>query len=550
MRSAISVLALLAASPAVAEDFLVRADIAEALVYAQDAEVTRRVTLSLPAGSHRILFPSDRVHSGTPPILSAPEGVSVGRTEPISNYLLEEGELASEAEADARAAVEAAEDAVDAARAEVETAAGSVRAAEVQQSYLTSLAGGDSATLPDDPTALPALLDALGSGMARAAAAVQAARAAQAEAQEALDDRARELAEAERALADLRPFGDSVDVWAVNVSAEAETDLTLDITEFVDSGWQPNYEVRLDSETGAMRLDRRIAFWAGGLMPWRDVSVTFSTADPVRQRMPSETYPSLASIHDAQPPRPLPSVQYESGALRDSVAAPRSEAMLEPAVVVEDQTGAPLVEGLSLTYPYLAPVTLGPDGGALLPFGTLEIEAELINRAVPRIDETAFLIADFENATGEPILPGDAMFFRDGDLVGRGGVPFVPQGGEDEWAFGPLDHIRLTWTDLSRDTGDRGVFVSSSTEHRRIELTIENLGAEAETVQLLYATPFSEQEDLEIDVESSVQPDDTAWEDLRGVYAWDLNLAPGQEQDVSLGFRFQWPEGQVLNWYP
>ena len=127
---------------------------------------------------------------------------------------------------------------------------------------------------------------------------------------------------------------------------------------------------------------------------------------------------------------------------------------------------------------------------------------------------------------------------------------YIPTGAVDELNFGPLDHIQLTWTDLSRNSGDRGVFVSSNIEDRRVMVTAENLSGEPVDVQLLYATPFSEQEDLEIDVTSSLAPDETAWNDLRGVYAWDLTLEPGVEAEISLQFEFDWPDGMMLNWQP
>ena len=169
---------------------------------------------------------------------------------------------------------------------------------------------------------------------------------------------------------------------------------------------------------------------------------------------------------------------------------------------------------------------------------------------MPRRDDTAFLIADIENTTGEPILPGEARFFRDGALIGEGYLDFIPEGAEAELPFGPLDHIQLTWTDLSRDTGDRGVFVSSNTEDRRVLVTAQNLSGEPVELELLYATPFSEQEDLEVEVSASLPPDEAAWDDLRGVFAWDLELLPGAEAQIALEFAFDWPDDMLLDWRP
>jgi hypothetical protein len=49
-------------------------------------------------------------------------------------------------------------------------------------------------------------------------------------------------------------------------------------------------------------------------------------------------------------------------------------------------------------------------------------------------------------------------------------------------------------------------------------------------VRLLYATPFAEQEDIEVDVRYSRAPDATDVDDLRGVSAWDLDRRTGRDR--------------------
>jgi uncharacterized protein (TIGR02231 family) len=220
------------------------------------------------------------------------------------------------------------------------------------------------------------------------------------------------------------------------------------------------------------------------------------------------------------------------------------------APVMVEEAAQMVSDGLSVVYDYAAPVTVGPTGNATLPFDDLVIEVELENRAVPRRDSTAYLVAMGENTTGEAILPGPARFFRDGDLVGAGHLPMIPAGGEAEMAFGPLDHLPLIWQDLSLDEGDRGVFVNENEQRRRIVFGVENTSDEAESVRLLYATPFAEQEDLDVSVEFSSAPDERDVDDLRGVDAWNLDVAAGAENRIEMTVELSWPEDMVLDWQP
>ena len=171
-------------------------------------------------------------------------------------------------------------------------------------------------------------------------------------------------------------------------------------------------------------------------------------------------------------------------------------------------------------------------------------------RAVPRIDQTAYLLATLRNDSGAPILPGPARYFRDGALIGQDWRPLIPMGAKAELGFGPLDHLRLIWIDRSLAEGDRGIFVTANTQERRIAFGVENTGDRNETLRLLYATPFAEQEDLRLSMTPAPQPNVVDVDDLRGVQAWAFSVAPGETKLVEMGLSFAWPEGQELIWQP
>ena len=77
-----------------------------------------------------------------------------------------------------------------------------------------------------------------------------------------------------------------------------------------------------------------------------------------------------------------------------------------------------------------------------------------------------------------------------------------------------------------------------------------NTGAEPADVTALHALPFSEQQDVDVDVTTRPAPDVRDWEDRRGVAAWDLTLAPGETRRVEIDVAIDWPEGERLLWRP
>ena len=543
MRFALSLTAaLLASTAAMAEDILIRADMSEATVFLSGADITRRATVTVPAGAHRLLIAMPDAGEADLIEVTGPEGVTLGNPHWISGHVITEGVLDDPAQAAARAAVLVAEDAVQDAQDDLAAADTALRALEVQATYLAALGRGgpDGAVMPADPALIAQTLATLGVETARVQRELLAAQIARRDLTDAVTARETALTAARADLARLRPFGTAIDVIEVSLRTDAETvlPLALDYLSY-NAGWEPAYELHLDSDDGTLAVDRFISVYTSGAARWDNVAVTFSTAQPDRQRRPSTLSPAPARVMD-----PPPGIARNEARLVDGMQSIMLDAA-EPAPRAEVQ-----IDGLSISYAYGDLVSVGPGGEAVLPLDTLDLTAETQARAVPRFDQTAFLVATARNDSGVPILPGTARFYRDGALIGQDILPLIAVGAQADFAFGPLDHLRLTWIDRSLAEGDRGLFTTTNTLTRDIAFGVENTGDSAETVRLLYATPFAEQDDLDLTLSLTPQPDARDIDDLRGVQAWDLTVAPGQTALIEMQVDFDWPEGQILTWRP
>ncbi|MEX3017384.1 DUF4139 domain-containing protein [Gymnodinialimonas hymeniacidonis] len=544
-----------------AEDVLVRAHLSEALIYADGAEVTRTGAVTLPAGQHRLIVAMPDLHEARLPQISTADGMRLGIPQQLWNHPIEDGTLDTPAQADARAGVEAAEDALQAAQDALVEADAAIRAIETQQTYVAAiLRGGENGVaMPEDPTLVPQFLATLGAETERLSQERQAAQVVRRDLAEAVTEAQADVNLAILALQALRPLGTQITAYAIDVEVAEEGELAFELNYMTQgAGWSPSYELELDSETGVMEMERFIVLQTSGSAAWDDVAVTFSTATPGRERRATELSSIPARIVDPNSGGSFSGLQVFGAAedMAESRIEPQSliagavAPAMEPVVIVEEGVSGAEFAGLSISYPYSAPVSVGPSGQAILPFDTQTFDTEMENRAVPRHDATAFLVAQVENTIGEPILPGEAVFFRDGALMGEGYLPLIASGADVEMGFGPLDHLQLRWIDRSLAEGDRGLFTTSTTQVRELAFGVTNSGREAEEVRILYAVPFAEQEDLELDVTLSPRPSEQDVDDQRGVHAWDLVVAAGEEALIELQAEFEFPEGQILDWRP
>ncbi|MGB3409308.1 MAG: DUF4139 domain-containing protein, partial [Jannaschia sp.] len=340
-----------------------------------------------------------------------------------------------------------------------------------------------------------------------------------------------------------------VSLIAVGVEVPVAGAVTLTLESFsFGGGWSTLYDADLGVD-GAVTLDRKVAIRQDTGLPFAQVALTLSTADPFAQTAPQPVTPTPAQI-----------VNLAENARLSDYSGARTERALSPAspegmAVMEDSAvGAKLVasfDGPVVTYAYPTPVTLPVQQDQIvLALDTLTLDARTFNRASPRTDETAFRMAEVTNSTGEPLLPGPATISREGSRIGETSLPFLAAGDTTELAFGPVQHLRLEFALLENETGDRGLFVASGTRQQDMVFRVRNLSDAPETVETLFALPYSEQEDLEVSLRMTPEPDARDVDDRRGVARWDLEVPADGETEVRIAIGMQWPQEQTLIWRP
>lgn len=542
MRSTMSILAFLAASPAFAADIFAQAPVAQAVIYPDGATLTLRAEADLPQGTHRVMVP----YPGAAmleqlPRVSASQGVTIGALGYIRDVFADPRALYTEAQSEAAEAVDTAKAELAGARDALATAKADVEAAEARATFLAQVTSPESAT-PDD---ILRLAEIVGQGTAEARKAATQAAAALRPLRKDVEAKAQALAAAEAALARLAPPAEQNDMLTIEVTTAAAGPIALEFTEQIwDAGWGVDYDMNFDREAGQITMDRKIIVMQDSDRAWSGVDLTLSTARPNDAIEPSYVRPDQARLFKPMPLRTM---------ARDDVAGAMAEPVIEPEIVVE---AAPMVsaglkvDGLALSYAYPEPVSIAPGEAVELALDQLTLEATPQIIAAPRWDDTAFLTAQLSNTTGEPILPGTASLSRDGYFVGTTEIALIPAGAEDTLPFGPIEGIRLDTIFKRNAEGDTGIISKSNTRVQTITFSVENLTEETQELRALFPLTYSEQEDLNVDVSVMPQPSEMDVDDRRGVSAWDMTLAPGSTQAVEITVEIDWPEDQNLNWNP
>ncbi|MEO1638067.1 MAG: mucoidy inhibitor MuiA family protein [Pseudomonadota bacterium] len=534
------------ATPLFADSFTAAAKVDRVTIYPGLSTVTRQVTLDLPAGLHDITVPGLPERLSTEGLrVAAPSGAEIGAV----NLAFDRLPVTPDMTAPEIVAAEAEVERLEGILRERNTAIAEIRlrvaAAEEQIAFLKGLsrANAENLTAAD----ISALVQMVGEEMLFARQAAFSAEQAALEAERDREDVVEELDAARRALAALIAPEKEGSVLTFTINAPEAGAYTVDVSTLEGfANWSPVYDMRLTTgEAASLDVERAVVISQETGQDWQDVELILSTARPGEQTAPGPVWPQLRRIiseEDLEREQGL-AVMSDSLMSRSFAGTVTEEAVAMPAPVVAQAD----TSGATVTYRYPTRVTIRDGVEDLrLSLDTLTLEADVWAEAVPSRDTIAYRMAEFTNTTDELLLPGQALLFADGTMIGFSNLPLLAAGADTEMGFGPLDGLRATRTMPNRTEGDRGVFTTTNQLREEAIMTVENLTGQVWDVLLRDAIPYSEQEDLEVTFNANPNASRRNPDGQRGVLEWDLTLDAGEKAEVSLDYTLTWPNGFIL----
>lgn len=408
--------------------------------------------------------------------------------------------------------------------------------------YLKGLAGGGDATsgarAPMDARNLAAMTEAM-----RRTGQDSLLKQHQIQRRQAEIDRQLNPLLAERT----RTQGNGGQVTAVTVTLAAGADADVKLSYQVNGpGWTPTYRALLDTTTRKVRIERQALVAQSTGEDWRGVKLVLSTGQPRRET--TGRLPTAWRIGIEPPPRPAAEMAYPAA---PAAAMAPSPIMASKSMDSRERRAEPLFDvsvfDNSFATEFSVPQAIDvPSNGqrVTMALGQHEDTAKLAARTSPRVDASAFLVAELDQPAG--VWPaGPMQLYRDGAFVGSGRWN-APSDARLTLSFGRDELVRVQ-AEPERDNQGTGGFAGSRAE-RKVQraYVVENRHRTPVTVQVLEAAPVSVDEKVRVASEFSPQPAELAWNKQPGLAMWQLDLAAGQTARVTADYTIGYPKDARL----
>jgi uncharacterized protein (TIGR02231 family) len=533
-------LLLLGASPAAAGEIDARSAIDAVTIYPDGATITRLIAVDLPAGDTTLIardFPP-----GLDPSSLRIEGESASA---VTIAAID----ARPPRAERPATAPELEKRIEALRDERKVLDDNIAAETVRRAFAQRFAENVPFGLGEKGEARPlaewrAAFAAVAEETASADGAIRAVRLKQRE----ID---RELARLDAELKANPPRKMEV---RVDLAAKANAHAVFRVSYLVRGArWAPLYDARLDSgtreRTPALDLVRRAEIVQQTGEDWNDVALSVSTVRIAK----GGNAPELSSLIVRYPPPSPRSADAVTGRMGQAYAPaaapakPQAEEMRDK-VAATEHDAAVETGGYQVVFHIPGRVSVAANEGAkAFRIAGGKIAPDLLSRATPALDETAFLEASFKQADEAPLLPGRVALYRDGIYVGRGQIALTPKDETVRLGFGADDKVKVTRATVRKIEGSAGIISSSKIDEREYKITVRSWHDRPIKVLVEDRIPTSEVDDIKVELLAvTTPPTERDVRDRRGVLAWSFDASPGETKEIKLGWRLRWPADKTV----
>ncbi len=336
----------------------------------------------------------------------------------------------------------------------------------------------------------------------------------------------------------------------MSVFADAATSAKVEVNYITyNAGWYATYDIRASDISKPVDLAYKANIWQNSGIDWKDVKLTCSTGNPsLGNNLPQLTTWYLGYYNyyydrdyekDAEAPATTESRaavdDYLSTKSADEVNAGQASNFTTPV-----QTIANVEFDINLKY------TIPADGkGHIVALQTKQLPSTYNYLIVPKLDQSAFLIARITEWESLNLLPGNANIYFNNTYVGKTNINPITLSDTLSLSLGRDNSIEVVRTQVADKSTDR---IIGANNKKTMAFTIEVRNGKAIPIEIIVKDhiPISQSDDIKVEL---LNKSGGELEELSGIVTWREKVKPKDEKTYQLEFEITYPKNESLSLY-
>ena len=314
-----------------------------------------------------------------------------------------------------------------------------------------------------------------------------------------------------------------------------------------NASWSPFYDLRANNTTGPMNMLYKAQVVQNTGVDWKNIKLRLSSGMPNQNNQMPELTPWFVYLQQVERLQALQG--YVAG-----ISAPASGETLADVSVVESyrKDKAASVSGyttitenqMNVSFDIDIPYDIASNGKRhSVTMKEIQLPATYRHYAAPKIEESAFLMAEITDYSKYNLLRGEANIIFEGMYIGKTVIDPSQTADTLSLSMGRDKKISVEREKVIEKSGTK--FLSSRKEQVfTYDITVRNNKKEAVLLSLEDQYPLSTDKEIEVEL---LESSNAKVNKETGIVECELNLKPGETKKLRLSYLVKYPKSRNLN---
>lgn len=336
----------------------------------------------------------------------------------------------------------------------------------------------------------------------------------------------------------------------VTVSSDKITSGYLDLTYLVNNaGWNAQYDLRSNVERSKINLNYKAQVYQNTGVDWKDVKLSVSTNDPYKNKTKPELLPWVLGAQ----PYAIQQSRVQSNQIQSlsEVAVQSNDSRIKKKDIesrnfdysTSAQHTQVVQHMISAEFRIDLPYSIKSNGEKhMVLVKNEDVEANYVYYSVPKLENSAYLVARITNLEELQLLPAKATIFFDGSYMGETFINPTVMDDTLSLSLGKDPNIIVKRTFMNKKYKEK--IIGSEVEKTSLyQIEIMNNKSKGIEIIIQDQVPISRKEGIEIvaeEISGGIR------EETTGIIEWKLNMKPKEHTILDLKYMVKHSEKEPL----
>ncbi len=317
-----------------------------------------------------------------------------------------------------------------------------------------------------------------------------------------------------------------------------------------NAGWIPHYDFRTQKDAGKVNLNYKAKVYQNTGLDWKKVKVNISTNNPYQNKTKPTLHPWYLDyayaykndynkgLNNVSTPSRMKKEMADMGYVNAAGAK-----FKEDAILVEDEEARRSDEFVSVVRQLVSaefkidlPYSIKSNNDHhIVLIKNIDLEAKFKHFAVPKLDQSVYLVAQISKFDELGLVPAKANIFFDGSYMGETYVDPTSMDDTLSLSLGKDPNVQIKRKLLKKDCKEK--IIGDKVERNfAYSIEVKNLKSTPIELTLLDQIPITQNGDISIEAKNI---SNAKKEDRTGILEWRIQMKPKDKKVIDFKFKIK-----------